>query len=833
MAGVINVTDPSDYTEEELNFMYGDTFFGANDENTKNMLDAYYSHNNVEHFLKDEDLKIPLFPTTVRYPKDNLSHTFDIDGLVIQLNDITAVKARLHYLMVGKVVAPQLQIHWPALRKHLPLHEYDATGILALKKTFGHTLAFVDGGYLLHVSCITALKTNPHPIFHSDVAARANASQVINNVLHLFATKLKSLPAQELQRPTILKTNLNELKRMHILEQDQSFVLAILMQAIREVSNDPTQKLIMFMTKFGQKDESTLPIAALVHRKDVHSITCHSACTITPKDPRVDLMWSRYGLQEVVGHRGNMFTTYAIPEAANFQTNLDQHQITLDRDLLEVFSGAIACSNITFVQLYATTPHVRVDAFKHPVSRVIATCGMHIQKHTTSIIQKAKSYIDHMDDLARKTACRTQARIEAVFLLDRNIPHILEAKDFYNPQAIYRLLENIPMLLPFKDNAHGLGLRHVTQPVATYLTNTLYTLFEECKGRGGYTNTWMAFQYELALEEMFFGRPYSPRSNQFSVSLGTNTTNPNSLTKQRGFLGLSPVGSASVGEDPPPIETWITEPLQQMRIRRIFTFTETLHAGPAVLGNSLIQVLLCDLHERNEKISTETFKQSSVPFMCKLVGCRTTSELCKDLVERKAFGYPHTFGRAVQLAQEAGHNVLECLQLGLADFKIFPAIVYWDENRHPKAKWNKVNYIELYRAAETPSAKALAAAYTGDVCSSIERRGLCFSKNLTRYRENGMPWMEQAVLRLPKHLEKKDLITTLTFVSCIGLIHNGDYISFNDLATLLSEMTITQQDLQKMHILSPLILLLSPKVHRLHESVPYKVPHTVAIQTKP
>lgn len=686
MAAVIDLTDSMKYSEEDLNFLYSDTFFGANDENTKNLLDAYYSHNDVEHFLKDEDIKIPLFPTTVQNPKDNLNYTYDIDGLVIQLNNLTAVKARIHYLFVGKVMAPQLQQHWPVLRKHLPLAEYDATGISSLKKTFGHTLAFMDGGYALNLSCMTALTTNPHPVFRSEMAARANASQMINNVLHLFATKLKSLPAQDLQRPTIMKNNLNDLKRMHILEHDQSFVLEILSQAIQQINTDPTQKLVMFMTKFGQKEESALPIAALVNRRQVHSITCHSACTITPKDPRVDLMWSRYGLQKVVGHRGNIFTTYAMTEAANFQTNIDQHRITLDRDLLDVFCAAIYCSDITFVQLYATTPHVRGDMFKHPVSRVIATCGMHIQKHNTSILQKAKSYIDHMDDLTKKTACRTQARIEAVFLLDNNIPHVLEARDFYNPQAIYRLLDSNPMLLTFKDNAHGLGLRHVTQPVAAYLTNTLYTLLEECKGRGGYTSSWMAFQYELALEEMLFGKPYSHSSNQFSVSLGTNTTNQNSLSRHRGFLGLSPVGSASVGEDPPPIETWITDPVQQMRIRRIFPFTETLNATPAVIGTALVQVLLCDLHERNAKISTDTFKHATVPFMCKLVGCRTTSELCKDLVERKAFTYPHTFGRAVQLAQEAGHNVLECLQLGLADFKIFPAIVYWDEKRHPKAK---------------------------------------------------------------------------------------------------------------------------------------------------
>lgn len=213
--------------------------------------------------------------------------------------------------------------------------------------------------------------------------------------------------------------------------------------------------------------------------------------------------------------------------------------------------------------------------------------------------------------------------------------------------------------------------------------------------------------------------------------------------------------------------------------------------------------------------------------LCKLVGCRTNSNLCKDLTECKGFCYPHTFGRAIELAQGAGHAVQTCLQLGLAGFKFFPSIVYWDEKRHPKAKWNKIDYIELYRSTETLSAKASAAACTGDVCSAIEKRGLSYSSNLVKYKEQGMPWMEQTIQRLPKGLQNDRLLTTLTFVSCIGMIHNGDFVSFNQLSSLISELPVTQVQLQWMHILSPLILLHTPQVHRLHDSIKYKMAHIV------
>ncbi len=596
------------------------------------------------------------------------------------------------------------------------------------------------------------------------------------------------------------------------------------MEAIQQVDRDPTQKIVIFMSKFGQKNKQILEIASLVNKKGVNSISCHAACTLSTKDPRKDLMWSRYGLQEVVGHRGTLYTATAIPEAANFQSNLDQHKLTIDRQLLNIFNGAVKHNGINFVQLYANTPHVHAALTRHPVSRVIATCGVHNPKHTRNILQKAKSYVEHMNDLARKTICRTHARVEAVFLLKGLFPMRLDAKDFYDPTALYHLLEETPMLLPFKDNEHKLGLRHVVHPVANHLTTTLYTLLSEAKGRGGFNQSWTAFQYELALEELFYGKPYCAQSTKFSVSLGTNATNANSLTKQRGFLGLSPIGSASVGVSPPPLQIWITEPIQRLRVERIFDFTDTLDAAPSVIGQALIRVLLCDLHERNDRISFDGLKQPEPPLLTKIVGCRTTQDLSKDLAERKGFGYPHTFGRALELTNSVGHDTQELLHLGLLGFRYFPAITFWDEQRNPKARWNKKNYVELLGPTEKPSAAAQAAALFGDVCSTIEKKELCYARNLQRYKDNGMPWLETSINRLPKNMTPNETLTALTFISTVGLIQNGDYISFNTLGNLMAELTITQEKLQRLHILSPLLLLSSPKVHRLHESVPYKIP---------
>lgn len=49
-------------------------------------------------------------------------------------------------------------------------------------------------------------------------------------------------------------------------------------------------------------------------------------------------------------------------------------------------------------------------------------------------------------------------------------------------------------------------------------------------------------------------------------------------------------------------------------------------------------------------------------------------------------------------------------------------------------------------------------------------------------------------------------------------------MSIAQLAALVGEMPLSQNELQRMKILSPLILLHSPSVKRLHETVPHKMP---------
>jgi len=59
------------------------------------------------------------------------------------------------------------------------------------------------------------------------------------------------------------------------------------------------------------------------------------------------------------------------------------------------------------------------------------------------------------------------------------------------------------------------------------------------------------------------------------------------------------------------------------------------------------------------------------------------------------------------------------MDLGLNGVKLFPALTFWDEQRHPKARWNKRDFIEVYNAKDALSNAAEAVALVGDVCAEI------------------------------------------------------------------------------------------------------------------
>ncbi|KAK2887801.1 hypothetical protein Q8A67_016029 [Cirrhinus molitorella] len=260
------------------------------------------------------------------------------------------------------------------------------------------------------------------------------------------------------------------------------------------------------------------------------------------------------------------------------------------------------------------------------------------------------------------------------------------------------------------------------------------------------------------------------------------------------YMAKEGLGGASV-------DIWISDEVQKRRVERLFP-----------------------QYRRNDRLPIETFKGPDRP-IGNLVGCRSLTEFCHEVCSRKGFRYPHTFGRALDIVRSFSKDPEGCLLQAMSSLKFFPQIRYWDEHRNIKASWNLKDFVELYKATEQPSAASRAASYLGDVCSRLDQMELTFSRNLRKYKAQGMPWLERCVARLPK----EQMLTGLVFLSCVGLLMNGEFIHFERLTNLIGNLPVTQRHLQDLGILSKLLLLHNPKVWRFHESVPYKVQAVVAL----
>lgn len=88
-------------------------------------------------------------------------------------------------------------------------------------------------------------------------------------------------------------------------------------------------------------------LASMLHWQ-FHHLFCHKVC---------------YGLQAIVGERGNIIPTFSLRYCANFQSNLDGKCMDISRGLREILQRL---ESLRFIQFYADSPHLSSSSI-HPV----------------------------------------------------------------------------------------------------------------------------------------------------------------------------------------------------------------------------------------------------------------------------------------------------------------------------------------------------------------------------------------------------------------------------------------------------------------------------------
>ncbi|XP_016520898.1 uncharacterized protein LOC107834302 [Poecilia formosa] len=198
-------------------------------------------------------------------------------------------------------------------------------------------------------------------------------------------------------------------------------------------------------------------------------------------------------------------------------------------------------------------------------------------------------HIAHMYYPKDKMELQLALRLEQVRRFEGEIPSELVPRRFFCISALRMHFVDNALVIPFEDSGRDSGLMVALRMVFQYFVESLEGLYSSNEGVTRYDACWKSYQFELALEELFYVRTLSPSDFQLSVSLGTNTVN---LTHRRGFIGLAPHSAASAGEVPPPLHHWTCNALQTVHLERIFPVCQVLEAVPAVLGAALIHLLL-------------------------------------------------------------------------------------------------------------------------------------------------------------------------------------------------------------------------------------------------
>ncbi len=151
--------------------------------------------------------------------------------MVIELNYIRGIQGGIHHLLMPRLQWGMLTPQFQYLKKHVPLQQCSAIGLTALKNAVGHTLAFVDGGYILSLVALPTSFTNPDHRLKDQFLYRVMAAELLNSLFISFKGKLQNLSKKDMSRPTLQKQGTASTASFRVLRMDLTFILSILDKA--------------------------------------------------------------------------------------------------------------------------------------------------------------------------------------------------------------------------------------------------------------------------------------------------------------------------------------------------------------------------------------------------------------------------------------------------------------------------------------------------------------------------------------------------------------------------------------------------------------------------
>jgi len=316
-------------------------------ENAGHFVDCLCGSEYVDDFLRQDEKFYARNIQISKLENDCYIHIVtDIDGGVIEWKALNGIKHPVRHITVmvnDQVIMRRIS---PTLKKHVYLPKYSSNQLKNFEKCLGFQLLY-EYGWECWYGFVP--DENVDTVALDSTLIRSNFYSSFCELRHKLSKRLKEAGLNRQVLNTLMKNNLNNVRKLTILPNDSPGVLRLLQEVIDSLSNPYGFKKIIFSFRFGEK----LSECMMLTEYDCNEIRVYD----------IDLLWSRAGLQSLVGERGTLTTCLSFVDCGNFQTNLDGRIIDISPLLRSVCNYPF---RLRFLQLYADIPHLKPNTRFHP-----------------------------------------------------------------------------------------------------------------------------------------------------------------------------------------------------------------------------------------------------------------------------------------------------------------------------------------------------------------------------------------------------------------------------------------------------------------------------------
>ena len=179
-------------------------------DNTSSVLEPFLKAKSASEFLRDEEVVCPLSAACCDGEMASLDFTFDIDGIVLEVRELSALNTGVNFLTMKW--PPVLAPHYHFVKKHVDLAGLSGKEQRMLKHVHGTYIAITDGGFFMN------LRRDAH-------YGAAQARAIMERAFLSFKEKVKALGPKDKSRATVRKNNIYDFAKWDVLPQDQRFLL--------------------------------------------------------------------------------------------------------------------------------------------------------------------------------------------------------------------------------------------------------------------------------------------------------------------------------------------------------------------------------------------------------------------------------------------------------------------------------------------------------------------------------------------------------------------------------------------------------------------------------